>query len=163
MLRLYIQTQRQKYLDRAKLLSEEEKADFEKFFPNRILDMARFLNLENEKLENPGFLIQLQQQGFNYPDLNSFSGTTFRDVIVWRVELTMRLKFHELVHVTQYQKLGLGGFADKYVRGLLKSGGYRNIPLEEQAYQLDERYMENRGQVFSVEAEVDEWIARGIY
>jgi len=159
----YIRDQRQKYLERATPLSAEDKLILKRFFPNPILDMARFLNVENEKMENPKFLSQLNDQGFSFPDINSFGGTTFRDVIVWRVNLTSRLKFHELVHVTQYQKLGLHGFADKYMRGLLNKGKYRAIPLEEHAYELDERFIENPDKFFSVEAEVVDWMVKGRY
>lgn len=38
--------------------------------------------------------------------------------------------FHELVHVIQYEKLGLVQFANKYVRGFLNGGSYDGIPLE---------------------------------
>src|SRR5436853_935557 len=36
----------------------------------------------------------------------------------------------ELVHVVQYEKLGLKEFAAKYVTGFLSGGSYEAIPLE---------------------------------
>lgn len=58
--------------------------------------------------------------------------------------------FHELVHVAQYRRLGLGGFAYAYVRGWSESGyEYAAIPLEAQAYGLQARF--DAGEVFSVE------------
>ena len=38
--------------------------------------------------------------------------------------------FLELVHVIQYEKLGLVQFATKYVRGFLNGGSYDGIPLD---------------------------------
>jgi hypothetical protein len=60
-------------------------------------------------------------------------------------------------------RYGLGRFADKYMRGLLSGGEYKNIPLEEQAYELDKRYIENPGRIFLVEAEVADWMAKDRY
>ena len=159
----YIQAQRQKYLGDSKALSSQEKMELANYFPRPILEMARFFEMGNQKIDNPSFLSQLHEQGFNFPDLNSTAATTFRDVIVWRGTLAQEIVFHELVHVAQYQKLGLGGFADKYMRGLFNSGGYRSIPLEVQAYELSERYIKNPTQYFSVESQVDDWVAKNSY
>ena len=64
---------------------------------------------------------------------------TFVDTVVSHEAVTGRLLFHKLVHVVQYEKLGLPEFAAKYVRGFLNGGSYDAIPLEMNAYQLDEK------------------------
>lgn len=67
----------------------------------------------------------------------------------------MSLMFHELVHVVQYQLLELAEFVEWYVHGWVKNGfDYFAIPLERYAYELQRRYDESSGQVFSVAEEV---------
>ena len=81
----YIQDQRQKYLECARPLSLDDKISLKRFFPIPILDIARFLNVDNEKVESPEFLSRLNEQGYSFPEINSFGATTFLDVIVWRL------------------------------------------------------------------------------
>jgi hypothetical protein len=50
------------------------------------------------------------------------------------------LLFHELVHVEQYRKLGIPRFSELYVRGFLNGGSYEAIPLEVNAYSLEDRF-----------------------
>ena len=69
-----------------------------------------------------------------------------------------RLLVQELVHVVQYEKLGLADFAAKYVRGFLSGGSYEAIPLEMNAYELEARFAAATMNPFSVEAEVQAWI-----
>ena len=76
------------------------------------------------------------------------------DTVVSHEPFTDRLLFHELVHVVQYEKLGLEGFASKYVRGFLSGGSYDGIPLEMNAYELDARFAGAPEKVFSVADEV---------
>ena len=65
----------------------------------------------------------------------------------------MAVLFHELVHVQQYQTYGTPGFCSKYLRGWCKSGwSYTMIPLEEQAFALQDRF--TAGERFHVEHEV---------
>lgn len=82
------------------------------------------------------------------------AGVTFQDVIVHAEPLTRALLFHELVHSVQYTHLGLHGFAEHYVRGLLSGGSYQEIPLEKQAYELEARFDADPDERFSVEADV---------
>jgi hypothetical protein len=51
--------------------------------------------------------------------------------------------------------LGLRRFAELYVRGFLNGGGYEGIPLEGQAYELEERFSGNPKTKFSVEDDVN--------
>jgi hypothetical protein len=86
---------------------------------------------------------------------------TFVDTVVSHEAFIDRLLFHELVHVVQYEKLGLPEFAAKYVTGFLSGGSYEAIPLEMNAYELDARFAAAPTTVFSVEAEVQGWIDAG--
>ena len=83
---------------------------------------------------------------------------TFNNVIVHAQPISMRVLFHELVHVEQYKQLKVAGFAQRYVRAFLRSGKYDEIPLERHAYELDARYAANPAVAFSVRDEVRRWI-----
>jgi len=80
--------------------------------------------------------------------------------VVSHEPFTDRLLFHELVHVVQYEKLGVVEFASKYVKGFLSGGSYEAIPLEMNAYELDARFAAAPAKGFSVASEVQTWIDR---
>jgi hypothetical protein len=88
------------------------------------------------------------------------AGITFQDVVVHVETLTAALLFHELVHAVQYKHLGLRGFAERYVHGFLTGGSYEEIPLEKQAYGLEDLFARNPSTTFCVEDDVREWIRR---
>jgi hypothetical protein len=95
------------------------------------------------------------------PDFDVMAAVTFVDTIVSHEMFTDRLLFHEPVHVVQYEKLGLGEFSARYVRGFLSGGSYEAIPLELNAYELEARFAAAPMNPFSVEAEVQAWIDAG--
>jgi hypothetical protein len=59
------------------------------------------------------------------------------------------------------RRLRIRGFAESYAKGYLDRGGYRGIPLEEQAYILGANRASNPDEPFSVEREVAAWVAEG--
>jgi len=160
----YIQKQRQLFIPRTVLLNPDQKAALQPFFPASTLDSSRVGTLAIERVPNPYFYPQLLAMGFtpaSLPDFSAMAAVTFVDTIVSHGKLNERTLFHELVHVVQYEKLGLGAFAAKYVRGFLSGGSYEAIPLEMNAYQLDERFASAPMNSFSVETEVQKWIEAG--
>jgi len=60
--------------------------------------------------------------------------------------------FHELVHTVQWSHLGAEQFLLAYATGLIKYG-YRDSPLENQAYSL-QKIFDAKGEPFDVEVEV---------
>jgi len=162
----YIDRQRRTYSDRTVLLTAGQKAAMQPFFPTSTLDSTGVLVLTAERVGNPPFYPQLIQMGFEPTGLPNFSlmaAITFVDTVVSHEPFTDRLLFHELVHVVQYEKLGLEGFAAKYVRGFLSGGSYEGIPLEMNAYELDGRFAEVPTKAFSVADEVQGWIDAGSF
>jgi hypothetical protein len=160
----YIDRQRKTYRERAVPLNASQRATMQPFFPASTLDSARIVVLTGERVGNPPFYGQLLQMGFEAAVLPNFSlmaAITFVDTVVSHEPFTDRLLLHELVHVVQYAKLGLEGFASKYVRGFLNGGSYEAIPLEMNAYQLDARFAAAPTKVFSVADEVQRWIDGG--
>lgn len=160
----YITSQRERYAQRALPLSEPQKAAMAGFFATQLLEGARLLVLRDERVANPHFYPMLGALGFNnLPDQSAMAAITFSDIVVSHQEFTNGLLFHELVHVEQYQQLGVQRFAELYVRGFLDGGAYNAIPLEVSAYALGERFEAGPTQEFSVHDEVRDWITRGRY
>jgi hypothetical protein len=65
------------------------------------------------------------------------------------------------VHVTQFSVVGLERVMKGYFQVLNESGLWMVVPYEEQAYRMDARYTKDPGDVFSVQAEVQEWMRSG--
>lgn len=162
----YIATQRQTYRSKADPIDRNQRANLKLFFSQSVLDSGRVLVLRNERVNNPPFYRELIQIGFDpalLPDFSLMTAITFVDTIVSHGPMGIQTLFHELVHVVQYEKLGLPEFAAKYVYGFLRGGSYGSIPLEQNAYQLDGRFAAAPGNTFSVEGEVKEWIKRELF
>jgi hypothetical protein len=157
----YIEQQRQIYRSAAVPLDAKQKSAMHRFFPASTLDSTRVAVLSGQRVSNPPFYVEVIRMGFeagSLPDFALMHAITFVDTLIFHVALTDRLLFHELVHVVQYQKLGVSEFATKYVMGFLRSGSYKAIPLEMNAYELDARFAAAPMETFSVEAEVEVWI-----
>jgi|SRR5215469_2623657 len=132
----FIAEQRNVYASIARPLKESERAQLAVHFPAGILDRVRLARVKH--LQNPPFYAELERMGFrNLPQFRQMAAVTFVDVVVTQEEFTPSLVFHELVHVVQYQELGLEKFAELYVRGFLETGEYLSIPLERVAYHLE--------------------------
>src|SRR5437588_7630953 len=83
---------------------------------------------------------------------------TFVDTVVSHEAFTDRLLLRELVHVVQYEKLGLKEFAANYVTGFLSGGSYEAITLEMNAHELDDRCEAATTNALSVVDEGQWWI-----
>ena len=83
------------------------------------------------------------------------------DVIVHSERLSDALLFHELVHVVQYEVLGLRRFAGYYVRGFLRAEATTIFRLRDRRYSLGHRFEQRPREGFSVLEEVREWQASG--
>ena len=67
-------------------------------------------------------------------------GVTYKDTFfVNHLHQTESLHFHELVHVVQWERLGVDEFLLAYGAGLMQFG-YRNSPLEQMAYGLQDEF-----------------------
>ena len=142
----YIGRQHRHFLERSRPLSKSQRLQLSAFFSSTTLNTVR---LAKDFVPTPPFYRLTRRLGLrNLPDLSAIAGITFMDVIVHSERLSDALLFHELVHVVQYEVLGLRRFAGYYVRGFLANGSYDDIPLERQAYSL-------------VLQEVREWQASG--
>ena len=158
----YIRSQQVRHAARAMPLSREQKGAMAGFFLPQLIDDTRLLVLRGERVANPEFYPMLRDLGFdNLPDQSTMAAITFSDQVVSHVHFSNALLFHELVHVEQYRQLGIPRFGELYVSGFLNSGSYEAIPLEVNAYSLEDRFRRDPRQMFSVEDEVGRWAAEG--
>lgn len=159
----WIRAERERHRASAEPLSPADRQALEAFFPESVLDRARVATVEG--FDNPGFFSVFDDRGEAYPlDLRRASGMALGDTILLstrasRGEARERLLFHELVHVIQYEALGVERYMDTYVDGWVERGSYRRIPHEEQAFTLAARFGQAPEATFSVEEEVRRGLA----
>ena len=129
-------------------------------FDPELLDSARIA--EVERIADPFGTAIARRMGFSVRGLMGVRGMAFGDTVALAPTAWMPVDgasfsvlFHELVHVAQYRELGVRRFLVAYVRGWLENGrDYFSIPLEEQAYALQERFDADRRTPIPVAAEV---------
>jgi hypothetical protein len=131
----------------------------EAFFEPGVLEQARFCSVPI--IENPPFLGAAAALGIPQTiDFTATSGITFVDTVAVSeaqpAEEPLALIFHELVHVVQYDILGVDEFMRQYVLGFAAAGfSYDGLPLERMAYDLQGRFaVQPPGMAFSVSREV---------
>ena len=156
----WVISQRDKYRLNARPLSSYEMQKMARFFP-----IATFFNvkiIEVPIIENPPFYSKLQNVEIPHTiDYSKMQGITFVDTILIsqarypKAHEWLPLIFHELVHVVQYQLLGIDVFVEQYIKGFIEQGfRYENIFLESHAYELQNRYMTAPSMSFPVVEEV---------
>lgn len=119
-------------------LSRDLLKSLSNYFPMEFLNQARVIPVDrcpSVPLSEMGF------SGFKEFEQQIARGITFRNCYFVEKfsERDASLHFHELVHTVQWQILGEEAFILTYVAGLL-SNGYRNSPLEEMAFSLQNRF-----------------------
>ena len=160
----YISEQRTAFSGEAKGLNAQQRCALEPFFDDELLEVTGVVILTGRRVENPSFyplLLRTEGLGRIVPDFSTMFAITFGNIVVSHGALPNEVLFHELVHAEQYRQLGIHRFAEHYVRGFLKGGGYYGIPLELNAYELEKRFGTDRAHSFSVANEVREWIREG--
>ena len=158
----YITSSRNKFAPQAVPLTEAQRNAMQPFFPAGILDRARLCVLRGKRVPNPSMYSMAKMMGIrNLPDFSEMAAITFVDVVVSHEEFTDDLLFHELVHVVQYEQMGIKEFAARYINGFIQGGSYEESPLEKNAYVLDSRFSQNGQQPFSVDDEVRQWREAG--
>ena len=69
-----------------------------------------------------------------------FAGITYKDTLfLHQSHLSESLYFHEMVHIVQWERLGVANFLLAYGVGLVQFG-YEKSPLEQTAYVLQENF-----------------------
>lgn len=148
----YISHHRRRLLPDSKPISASDRKELSGFFSGGILEETRVVRAS---VPNPRFYSLVGMLGIEgVLEMSSIRAITLVDLIAYPDHMSRSTLFHELVHAVQYRVLGLRRFADLYVRGFLNHGGYDGIPLERQAYELEDRFSRDRKKIFSVEEDV---------
>ena len=114
-------------------------AQFAGFYPTEFLENAFYLVID--EIPKPDFAA-LRAMGLgDFIDMK-VSGITYKNtyyLLPTSVD-NLRVHFHELVHVLQWQNLGALAFIERYMNEI-KHFGYHNAPLEIMAYSLDTHFI----------------------
>ena len=143
----------------AEALPDTTTAALRGFFSDETLDRARIRRVP--VIKNPPFYREFEDAGQSIPlDFSVWAAITFGDVILVSEDQvpwppSHSVVFHEMVHMVQYDALGIYEFARRYVTPLVQNRfNYMTIPLESTAFDLQGRFEASSGEPFSAEAEV---------
>ena len=105
-----------------------------KILPADLLGRARVVVMTGKVPFPP--LSRMGLPEFKQMEDMQMTGITYKDTFfVNHHHQTESLHFHELVHVAQWERLGVNNFLLAYGAGLMQFG-YRDSPLEKMAYSL---------------------------
>lgn len=130
----WIRRQRTRLRPLGRPLEAPERERLAPYFEADTLDRVRIVEAAHLGLRR-GFGVRLGLA------VGGMRGITFDDAVLLRLPAIARvpagLLFHELVHVVQFELLGVEEFVRQYLGGWTASGfRYRHIPLERTAYGL---------------------------
>ena len=155
----WIESQRAQHRLHADLLPDTTRAALHGFFADETLDRTRIRRVP--LIENPPFYKEFEDAGESVPlDFSIWAAITFGDVILisdTQVPLppAHSVVFHEMVHVVQYDVLGIHEFARRYVTPFVQNRfNYMTIPLETIAFDLQDRFERCRDKPFPAESEI---------
>lgn len=161
---LWMQEQRAKFLPTSHPLTEEHESHLKPFVSRELLGRLRIVDASKtgEKIPYPPFYEKVRAGGARVvPDAAHMTAMPFIDVAVFNRRPTPRTLFHVLVHVAQFDAVGVERVMKGYFETLNETGLWMIVPFEEQAYQLDARFTRDPNDIFSVEEEVREWLRKG--
>ena len=154
----YLQEGRGLYGEGGRELGKDQRLKLMSFFTPVLLSQVRTVELADRRIANPEFYAEAKARGcVELPDITHMASVTFVDTIVFHGAVEERILFHELVHATQIQLLGLERYAELFVRGFVRTRSYFMVPMKAHAFQLDARFAKNPLAAFSVVEEVWKW------
>jgi hypothetical protein len=151
----YFRDERDMYRRHSEPLDIAIRAGIAAFFDSKLLDKLKTVTLRGVRIPPPPFYLQAKEMsGGSFPDFVHLSSVTYLDVIVFHEGIQLRTLFHGAVHAAQMEVLGFERYVQLYVGGFLKHRSWAAIPLEDQAYRLEARFVASPSDGFSVEAEI---------
>jgi hypothetical protein len=156
---------RQEYRGAARALTVREISALRGYYSDDFLGRVRVVLVD--RIPNPSFFGSLSKFGLPVPwDFSAEPGLAVVDVVFLSKELVpegglLHVLFEELVHIQQFQTLGISRLVGRYVRGLFMNGfDYARLPMERQADELRRRFDVGLA-IFSVEHEVEGALLQG--
>ncbi len=160
----YLRERHDHYLSSAIPLTNRQKAVMWPYFSAALLDRIRILELDGERVPNPPFYEEARAMGLvNLPEWTHMRSLTFLEVVVFNEKLSERSLFHGLVHVVQFDVLGLERYTELFVRSFLNTKLHISVPLEAHTFSLESKFAEHPAERFSVEEKVRLWAKHGRY
>lgn len=160
----YFHGEREVYRRHAGPLKFADRKAIAPYFAKELLDKIKTVTLQGARVPPPPFYLQAKQMsGGNFPDFVHLASITYIDVIVFHDKIEPRTLFHGTVHAAQMEALGLERYVQLYVGAFLKLRAWTAIPMEVQAFKLEERFAAEPDDKFSVEAEINTWLHEGRY
>ena len=153
----WVARQRERHRPGAGWLPTDALAALAPFFPSDTLGAVRVAVVP--RIPSPAILGLARRLGLAALDFDRVLAITFADTIVVTARTTgqelLATLFHELVHVEQVQQLGLRGFVQRYANEWWQAGRrYHAIPMERDAYALQQRFEAAPREAFDVAVEV---------
>jgi len=154
----YLREQRENFRVIAVPLADAHRHAMSPFFSAFLLERVRLVTLDRRRAPNPPFYAEAKALGLdNLPQIPHMTSLTFVDVVVFHEAITDRALFHALVHAVQFEVLGLEGYAERFVRGFLRTRSHVTVPLEAHTFALESAFAESPQRAFSVEEKVRLW------
>jgi hypothetical protein len=145
-------------------LSDLQRRAVASFFSPGLLTRVRLVKVDTQRASDDPLLGEAKALGVtNALELMHPSSQTFCDVLVFHGELSERALFHALVHIVQFDVLGLEQYSELLVRGFAQTRSTSKIPLEAHAFALEAGFAEGPAKPFSVEEKVRLWANQGRY
>lgn len=160
----YLREQRQRHLPSAETIAEHHKVRLRPYFDSDLLEKVRVAERRGARLSPPQFYARAKALGIeNLPEISHMDSLTFLDVVVFNEVATLRALFHALVHVVQFEILGVERYAQLFVRSFANTQLHVTVPLESHAFQLEARFARRPPEMFWVADEVLGWVEKGKY
>ena len=160
----YIREQQEHFGPLGSPLKEDQRLAVSSFFSPDLLKQVRIVKVDAARAPDDPLLGEAKALGVNNGvELAHPSWQTFYDVIVFHGDLTQRALFHALVHMVQFDVLGLEQYAELFVRSFARTRSTLKVPLEAHAFSLEAGFAEGPAKPFSVEEKVRLWANQGRY
>lgn len=131
----------QDHINVATPVSESPFTRLKDHYPDVLLARARVVVVPRVPFPP---VTQLGLPEFRAMEMMSLAGVTYKDTFfVCNGQQRDSLYFHELVHVVQWDRLGVDNFLLAYAVGLMQHG-YEQSPLEQMAFELQARFDQQR-------------------
>jgi hypothetical protein len=160
----YIREQQAYFRPVGSPLKDDQRLAMTAFFSPELLAQVRLAKVDPRRAPDDPLAGEAKALALaNGAELTHPSSQTFYDVIVFHGELTARALFHALVHVVQFDVLGLEQYSELLVRGFAGTRSASKVPLEAHAFALEAGFAEGPAKPFSVEEKVRLWANQGRY
>jgi hypothetical protein len=160
----YIREQQVHFRPMGTPLSDPQRRGVALFFSSELLSQVRIVKVDPQRAPDDPLLGEAKALGANNAlELVHPSSQSFCDVVVFHGELSERALFHALIHIVQFDVLGLEQYSELLVRGFAQTRSASKIPLEAHAFALEAGFAEGPAKPFSVEEKVRLWANQGRY